>query len=108
MLTSLLFLAGIAAATPCESLKALTLPNTTIESVQLVPAGPFTTPAPGNARAGAPAAPTGAPGGRGQGGAAPGGGRGQAPGGGATAIVPEHCRVAAVLTPSPDSRIAME
>ena len=39
MLTSLMLLAGIAATTPCDSLKSLTLPNTTIESVQLVPNG---------------------------------------------------------------------
>jgi feruloyl esterase len=125
MLTSLILAAGIAATTPCENLKSLTLPNTTIESVQLVPAGPYAAPAPGGAgaagaRAGAPpagGAPAGAPaggaaaGGRGgaaggRGGGAPGGG-----GGGAAAnavVVPEHCRITAVLTPSSDSRIAME
>src|SRR5262245_31335577 len=128
MLTSLILAAGIAATTPCENLKSLTLPNTTIESVQLVPAGPYAAPAPGGggaagaagARTGAPpagGAPAGAPpaggaaaGGRGggaaggRGGGAPGGG-----GGGAAAnavIVPEHCRVTAVLAPSSDSRIA--
>jgi feruloyl esterase len=106
MLTSLLFLAGIAAATPCESLRAITLPNTTIAAVELVAAGPFTQPGAAGARGGG-AAPAG--GGAGRGGA-PQGGRGQAaPGGGQPAVVvPEHCRVAAVLTPSPDSRIAME
>ena len=131
MLTSLILAAGIAATTPCENLKSLTLPNTTIESVQLVPAGPYAAPAGGGgaagARAGAP--PAGAPGGAppaggaaagaaagGRGGAAAGGGRGAggpggAAGGGAAAnavIVPEHCRITAVLTPSSDSRIAME
>jgi feruloyl esterase len=128
MLTSLIFLAGIAATTPCDSLKSLTLPNTTIESVQLVPAGPYAQPAGGGggargggappggaAAAGPPAGRGGAPGGgRGAGaeggrGGAPGGGRGGG-GGGAAAptIVPEHCRVTAVLTPSADSHIAME
>src|SRR5690242_10399471 len=129
MLTSLIVLAGIAATTPCDSLKSLTLTNTTIESVQLVPAGPYTQPANagGGARGGgAPPAgggPTaaGAPGGRGgapgagrAGGAeggrggAPGGGRGGAGGGAVATIVPEHCRITAVLTPSSDSHIAME
>ena len=121
MLTSVFLLAGLAAAAPCESLKSLTLPNTSIESVQLVPAGPFTAPGPaGGGGRGAPAgaaAPAGQqPGaqgaGRGQGGAVAGaaGGRGPAPAAGAqtAVVVPEHCRVSAVLTPSTDSRIAME
>ena len=115
MLTPFLVLAGIAAAVPCESLRSLTLPNATIEAVELVPAGPFTQPgrgggAPGGrGEAGVEAGARGrgaAAGGRGAG--APQGGRGQVGGGQPATIVPEHCRVAAILTPSPDSRIAME
>jgi feruloyl esterase len=114
MLTSLLFLAGIAATAPCESLKALELPNTTIESVQLVPEGPYVQPGPaggGRGGRGAPAGQAAGPGGGARGGGAAGGGRGQAAPGGAqqnAAVLPEHCRVTAVLTPSSDSRIAMQ
>jgi feruloyl esterase len=110
MLTSFLFLAGLAAAAPCDSLKSIKLPNTTIENVQLVPAGPFVQPS----RGGGAAAQGGAAAGRGQGAAgapAQGARAGGAPGGGgqqAAPIVPEHCRVTATLTPSSDSRIAME
>ncbi len=118
MFTSVFLLAGLAATAPCDSLKSLKLPNTSIETVQLVSAGPFTPPTgPGGGR-GAPAAGPAAaqpPAREGRGGQAPGGGpgaapgRGQAqPGGQAAIIVPEHCRVTAVLTPSADSRIAME
>jgi feruloyl esterase len=106
MLTSLVFLAGITASAPCESLKSVALSNGTIASVQLVAAGPYTAPAPGGAGGRAAAPPAEAAGGRGRGG--PGGGRGQGGPAAAGPIVPEHCRVAAVLTPSPDSRIAME
>jgi feruloyl esterase len=42
MLHSLLLMASLAA--PCESLQALTLPDTTILSATLVPEGPFTPP----------------------------------------------------------------
>jgi feruloyl esterase len=107
MLTSLLFLTGIAAATPCDSLKSLTLPNTTLESVELVAAGPFRAPGGPGVDRGGPAPGGAVPGGaRGRGEGAPQGARGgNAP---AAPIVPEHCRIAGFLTPSADSHIAME
>lgn len=129
MLTSVLLMAGLAAAAPCESLKTLTLPNTAIETVELVPAGPFAAPQPPGGGRGAAAPAAGAPavadgargrgagGGRGQGAAAAGPAAGPAApagrgggGGGAQAatVVPEYCRVSATLTPSSDSRIAIE
>ena len=70
MIAPFLLVGGLAAAaTPCESLKSLSLPNTTITVAELVPAGPYTPPAFGGAPPPAPAA------GRGQA-AAAGGGRG--------------------------------
>jgi feruloyl esterase len=95
-------------AAPCESLRALSLPNTTITTAELVPAGPFVQPAqpgpPGGPVAPAPAAAPGAP---------AAGGRGGGRGGAAAAApagprLPAHCRVAAVLKPSADSHIEME
>ena len=82
----------------CESLKSLTLPNTTIVAAEMVPAGPFV--APGRGAAPAPPAP-------------PAEGRGRAGGGGgqfiqAPQIAPAHCRVNAILRPSSDSEIEME
>ena len=49
ILTVMLLSAQAAGSTPsvstaCDKLAALALPNTTITSAQLVPAGPFTTP----------------------------------------------------------------
>src|SRR3954471_14366387 len=90
---ALLVLGAAAAATPCENLKTLPLPNTTITSSELVKTGsPF--PAP-------PAAPRG-----GGGAGAPAGARGR---GGAPATTPvDFCRVVAVLTPSSDSHINVE
>lgn len=82
-------------AAPCEGLQSLALPDTRITSVALVPAGPFTPPG----RGGGPATPGGQP-------AVPGG-RGQGPAQPQT-LLPAHCRVAAVLTPSPDSHIEIE
>ena len=64
------------AQTPCEKLKSLSLPNTTITAAELVAAGPF--------RAGLNL-PKDMP-----------------------VMLPAHCRVAAVLAPSPDSKIEME
>jgi feruloyl esterase len=96
-------LAQAAPSTPCETLRSLTLPNTTITMAQAVAPGPFTPPAP----AGPPGGPV-APG------AAQGGARGGGPGGGGqgpaapAAVLPAHCRVAAVLKPSADSHIEME
>ena len=51
--TALGLLAALAQAAPCESLRTLSLPNTTITSAQLVAAGPYVAPAPqqGEARA---------------------------------------------------------
>ena len=76
----------------CESLKSLSLPNTTIVAAEMVAAGPFTPPAP-RWRAGRTWC-------RGQGGR---GGPAAPP-----QIVPAHCRVNAILRPSPDSEIEME
>jgi feruloyl esterase len=83
MLGSLtLALVGTAlAATPCESLKTLSLPNTTITSSEMVAAG---APLPGQ-----------------RGGGARGGGQQAAP-------LPAFCRVVAVLRPSSDSEINTE
>ena len=101
-LVALSVLAMLQQAAPCESLRALDLPNTTITTATIVPAGPFTQPGPGGPPGGPVApAPAAQPGGR-------GGGRG----GGAPAAppiqLPAHCRVAAVLRPSADSHIEME
>jgi feruloyl esterase len=101
----LALVSSLFAATPCGTLKSIALPDTTITFAEMVPAGPYTAPAP----AGAP--PLAAPA-RGQtpAAAAPGGGRGGR--GGAPAappiMLPAHCRVAAMLKPSPDSAIEME
>jgi feruloyl esterase len=103
MIAPLLLVGSLAAAaTPCESLKAIALPDTTITVAELVPAGPYSPPVPG----GSPPAPVA---GRGQTAAATGGrgGRGQAPAAPAL-MLPAHCRVAAMLKPSPDSEIEME
>jgi feruloyl esterase len=70
--------AGLARAASCESLAALTLPNTSITMAQPVAAGAFSVP--------------GARGGRGN----------------AMADLPAFCRVAATLTPSTDSDIKIE
>ena len=133
-ISALSLMAALAQAAPCESLSTLSLPNTTVTSAALVPAGPYTAPAPGGPPGGpvvAPAgggrgdgaAPAGRGGGRGDGaapagrgggrgdGAAPagrGGGRGGAPAAAAGPMLPAHCRVAATLRPSPDSVIDIE
>ena len=97
-LAAVMLLGAVTSSAPCENLKALTLPNTTITSAQLVAAGPFTPPGPQGPPGGPVAPPNAQP---------PGGGRGQAPAAPPT-VLPAHCRVAAVLTPSPDSHIEME
>jgi feruloyl esterase len=104
-LMTVMLLAAPGDATTCEKLASLALPNVTITSAQLVPAGPFTPPAQGGPPGGPVAAPApNAAGGRG--GAA--GGRGQGPAPAAAIVLPAHCRVQAVLKPSADSHIEME
>ena len=108
------------AATPCEGLKTISLPNTTITTSEFIPEGPQQLPARGGGgaaaprgdgagRGQAPGAPQGgapaAAGARGDGGARGGGG---GRGGGQPQILPAHCRVVAVLKPTPDSLINME
>src|SRR5205814_4666935 len=83
MMSGLAFVlfASLAQQAPCEALKTLSLPNTTITSAVFVPAA-----------AAAPAGPAAqARGGRGGG-----------------APLPAHCRVDAVLAPSSDSHIEMQ
>ena len=107
-----LLLAGmLAQAAPCENLKTLSLPNTEITAADLVPAGPFTPPAPQGAPGGPVVAPAGPRGGGLAAPATPAGGRGGGRQGGPAApaiVLPEHCRVQAVLRPSADSHIEME
>ena len=64
---------------PCEGLKSLAIANATITAAESVPAGPYQTPG------------RGGPGGT------------QPP-----IMLPAHCRIAAVLTPSADSHIEIE
>ncbi|HEV3333281.1 MAG TPA: tannase/feruloyl esterase family alpha/beta hydrolase [Bryobacteraceae bacterium] len=84
MMRTLMFLASFSASlafaqTPCEQLRSLSLPATTLTAVESVPAGPWQPPqAPGRAGAQPPVMP------------------------------PAHCRVAATLKPSADSDIKME
>src|SRR4051812_13345386 len=89
---AVLALSATLASSPasCDALKSLSLPNTTIVAAEMKAAGPFVQPGRGGAAAAAPAAP-------GRGGAA-------AP----PQIVPAHCRINAILRPSPDSEIEME
>ena len=101
---TVMLLSAQAGATSCEKLASLALPNTTITSAQLVPAGPFTPPAQGGPPGGPVAAP--APNAAAGRGGAPG--RGQGPGGAPPVVLPAHCRVQAVLAPSPDSHIEIE
>src|SRR5689334_1635688 len=117
MLGSLSFvlLAAAVSTTPCESLRSLANPQTTIVAANIVAAGPFVQPGAGRGatlegRGGAPGARGAAPEGRG---ATPGArgaaaGRGAAPGGQVAPSLPAHCRVTMVLKPSPDSNINVE
>src|SRR5581483_834987 len=81
----------------CEALKSISLPNTTIVAAEMKAAGPFVQP--GRGAAAVPPAPAAD-------------GRGRAGGGGtlitAPQIAPAHCRINAILRPSPDSEIEME
>jgi feruloyl esterase len=77
------------AETPCDHLKSLSLPDTTLTAVEDVAAAPYQAPAGAGRGAGGPVAPTG---------------RGPAP----PQMLPAHCRVAATLRPSSDSDIKME
>ena len=98
MTASFLNQAPAAAATTCENLTTLSLPNTSITLAQTVAPGAFTAPPP-PARAAAPgaaAAPAAAQ-------APAGRGRGQQ-----FADLPAFCRVQATLKPSSDSDIKME
>ena len=62
---------------PCQDLQSLSLPDATIDSVELVPAGPYVTQGFGGQQQTGP-------------------------------MLPEHCRVAAALTPVEGSHIEME
>src|SRR5262249_25952230 len=77
LLLALTYGHALKAASSCESLSSLALPNTSITLAQLMPAGAFTLPGTG------PAAPQ-------------------------FSQLPAFCRVAATLTPSPDSDIKIE
>src|SRR5262252_3181522 len=106
---ALVVLGAVAATTPCENIKTISLPNAIITSSELVKTGsPFPAPAAaarGGGRGGAAAAPVDAvadaPAGP------PAGARGGR--GGAPATTPvDFCRVVAVLKPSSDSNINVE
>ena len=92
---AVLALSATLASSPasCESLKSMSLPNTTIVAAEIVVAGPYTPPGRGAAPPPAAAGPAGR--GRGAGAAPP-------------QIVPARCRVNAILRPSSDSEIEME
>jgi feruloyl esterase len=95
--------AAEAAAATCESLRTFSIGQGRITSADVVPAGPFVQPGRGGAAAqpGAPAAqapPAAQP-------AQPGRAAGPAA---APVMLPEHCRVRMVLTPSSDSNINAE
>jgi feruloyl esterase len=79
MISSLaLMLVAASLATPCQGLKSLSLPQTSISAADFVPAGPFQNPTAGQP-ANAPSTP-----------------------------IPAHCRVTMILTPSADSEIKVE
>jgi feruloyl esterase len=69
--------------TPCDKLKSLSLPDSSVTAVEYVPEGPYRAPSP---FPGAPAA------------------KGQQP----ALSLPAYCRVALVLTPSKDSHVESE
>ena len=94
---TLAVMAATLASTPCEGLKNVSLPNTTITTSVFVPEGVFT-PATAPRGTGAAPAQTPARGGRGE--------RATTPP--EPIVAPAHCRVVAVLRPSADSLINME
>jgi tannase/feruloyl esterase len=96
---NLILLAGALATTPCEGLRSLSMPQATIVTAEVVPAGPFGQPGDGR---GAPLAPAAR-------GASPPG-RGGAPGGRGPTLpsLPAHCKVTVVLKPTADSNINVE
>src|SRR3954452_19387685 len=112
---ALMLAGGLATdAGTCESLKTLALPNTTITTAELVPAGPFTPPA-GPGRGTAANAGRSQAAGSGRGGQADAGrAAGQPPNVPANAqaqvgtTLGAYCRIAATLKPSADSDIAVE
>src|SRR5215471_18876956 len=98
---ALILLGATASATPCESLASLKLDKASVTSAQMVPEGPA--PARGRGRgapAAAPATNVQAP----RQGGAPTTAGGNTP----PLMIPEHCRLQLVLTPSSDSHIEME
>jgi feruloyl esterase len=111
MIGSLTLLGALAAAVPCESLKSISLPGTTIVAAELVAAGPYSPPP-----LGPPGGPVAVGRGPGFAAAAPGaqapgpgrGGRGDQPPAAPATMLPAHCRVNAILRPSADSEIEME
>src|ERR1051325_12110018 len=92
LIAALLLAAGT--STNCESLKALSTPQATVMSADVVPAGVFTPPPP-------PVAPAAPPPPRGNGRAAT---ARQAP----PEPIPQHCRVKLTLKPTSDSDIYSE
>jgi feruloyl esterase len=98
MLVAALLLSA-STSTNCESLKALSTPQTTVMSAEVVPAGVFVPPPP-------PANPAAATAGR-----AGAGGRGARAGGAPPPPpepIPQHCRVKLTLKPTSDSNIYSE
>jgi len=99
MLTGSAFVLLALATTPCENLKSVALPQTTITSAAVVPEGPA--PQRGGGRGQAPGSTSNT---------AAGAGRGAAPAAAAPApaMIPAHCRVTMVLKPTSDSNINVE
>ena len=98
---ALILLGATASATPCESLATLKLDKASVTSAQMVPEGPA--PARGRGRGAPAAAPAANPQAPRQGGAPTTAGGNTPP-----LMIPEHCRLQLVLTPSSDSHIEME
>src|SRR5215471_19110595 len=98
---ALMLLGATAPATPCETLTSLKLDKASVTSAQMVPEGPA--PARGRGRGAPAAAPATNPQAPRQGGA-PNTAGGNTP----PLMIPEHCRLQLVLTPSSDSHIEME